>query len=181
MHISEAMFQLKSVLKNKALTIVLACGFFQIACDLAGSVTFFPILHFGMYSEVAVRPESYKTFELVVDGQKLRPLDFRIHLWETICKPLYIYNKIEDTNDFEKDKGYIKKGLSVIGFHQLYAKIESNLSNVGEDKKSFTLRYKKHLSQILDKPVFHLDVFQNEYHYRNGRYFLINQTLLLHD
>jgi len=175
------MFRLKSFFKNKALSVVLVCGFFQIACDLAASVTFFPILHFGMYSEVAVRPESYKTFEIVVDGQKLRSIDFRIHLWEVICKPLYMYDKIMYTNDFEKDKGYIKKGLSLFGFHQLYAIIEPNLGNAVENEKTFTIRYKKHLSQVLDKPLSRLDIFQNEYQYRNGRYFLIHQTLLLHD
>ncbi len=172
---------LKVIFSNKALSLALLLGSVQVVCDLAGSVTFFPIVHYGMYSQIEPRQKSYVTYELEINGQKLDALDYRIHLWEALFNPLRIREKNRHCNDFEEDKNLMKKGFNSLNFNHLYPFLEPAITNKIEKNSTFSHRYKIYLAHILKEPIFSMKVYESEYGYDYARYFLIRKTLLVHE
>ena len=76
----------------------------QVGVDLAHSVTAFPFVHYGMFSESFARPDSLAVFEITVDGKLLEARDFRVYRWDMVQVPLAGFEQQEFTHDFAFDK-----------------------------------------------------------------------------
>jgi hypothetical protein len=137
-------------------------GFFilQIAFDLAHSVTAFPIVHYGMFSQSFARPDTLTVFKVSVDGVALRAEDFRVYPWDMVQGPLEAAEKRALTNDFAADKAR----LGVI-----YKALKPNLDNTAD----FVPWYKGYLGRLLGHPVGSLKVLRLRYHWSGGRMVLI--------
>ncbi|HEY4337020.1 MAG TPA: hypothetical protein VGM89_14015 [Puia sp.] len=137
-------------------------GFFilQIGFDLAHSVTAFPIVHYGMFSQSFARPDTLTVFRVSVDGVALRTEDFGVSTWDRVQEPLEAAEKRVTTNDFAVDK----QRLGVI-----YARLKVNLDNTS----AFVPWYKGVLGRLLGRPVGVLKVDRARYRWSGGRMVLL--------
>lgn len=117
----------------------------QIGLDLAHSVTFFPFMHYGMYSQVLPRTDSLEYFEIRVDGHPLRPEDFRIYQWDMLTSPLTTFEEQTRTHDYAFDKEKLRQGMQWAGMGRLFTAIKPNLDNSG----NFAVWYKAYLERML--------------------------------
>jgi len=132
----------------------------QIGLDLAHSVTAFPFVHYGMFSQSFPHPDTLTVFRVSVDGETLRPEDFAVYRWDMVQGPLGAAEKRAVTNDFAGDK----KRLG-----SLYNRLRSNLDNTGD----FAPWYKGYLGRLLGRPVGVLKVDKLRYRWSDGRMVLI--------
>ncbi|GGA85981.1 hypothetical protein [Puia dinghuensis] len=146
-------------------------GFFilQIAIDLTHSVTVFPFVHYGMFSESFALPDSVEVLEVRVDGRLLRPTDFAIYRWDMVQIPLEAYEKQLATGDYAFDKEKLGAGMRKTGLSSLYNELKPNLDNTG----SFIPWYKRYLSGLVGHPITTVQVNKAWYRWTAGRLRLI--------
>jgi len=146
-------------------------GFFilQIAFDLAHSVTAFPFVHYGMFSESFAQPDSIVVFRISVDGSPLRQADFSIYGWDMVQTPLAAAVKRESTQDYAPDKEKLQAGLRAVKLGSLYNKLRPNLDNQGD----FAAWYKGYLGRLLGHPVGALRIDKAWYRWKEGKMALI--------
>ncbi len=137
----------------------------QIGIDCAHSVTFFPFVHYGMFSAIEPRPDSVRLYEIIVDGRRLAPDGMAIYRWDMVQTPLEAYDKQIATRDFAFDKDRLQKGMSWAGCGALYSVLKTNLDNKGH----FPSWYKSYLSGLLGHPIGSLRVEKAWYRWQNGR------------
>ncbi len=157
---------------NKKSCVVFFIVFFscQVIIDLLHSVTVFPFLHYGMYSERFDKPHDVEVFEITADGKVLKAGDFRMHVWDMIHSPLSAMQKQVSTGDFSFDRKKMQEGMQFTGLGSLYGIIEPNLRNDTALTIRFTAWYKTYLEKLLSHPVLTLEVSRIFYNYENGRY-----------
>ncbi len=153
----------------------------QVLCDLAGSVTFFPIVHYGMYSQPMVGSDQYQSYELVVNGKVLKGSDYRIHVWENILAPVYDVDRISNTTDFQDEKNTIERVFYFLGMEGLGVTLRNRMGNVPYDAHLFGQHYKKYLSDVLGVPISNLKVFRVVSNYSDGGYFQVQKELIVHE
>jgi hypothetical protein len=141
-------------------------GFFilQIGFDLAHSVTALPFVHYGMFSQSFVRPDSIIVFRVSVDGRPLQQRDFTVYHWDMVQGPLEAAEKRAATNDFAFDRGKMRAALG-----SLYKDFSPNLENTGD----FVPWYKGYLGRLLGRPISVLRVDKAWYRWSGGRMQLI--------
>lgn len=146
-------------------------GFFilQIGIDLAHSVTAFPFVHYGMFSESFARPDSLAVLEVSVDGKRLRETDFSIYRWDMVQTPLEALEKRISTRDYAFDKEKLQAGMRDLGLSSLYNKLIPNLNNSG----SFIPWYKNYLGSLIGHNIRTLRVDRAWYRWTRGRMVLI--------
>src|ERR1700761_388157 len=103
----------KQALAGGRWAMVLLAGFFvlQLLVDGARSVTLFPFIHFGMYSEPLPQPDSLPVFEVTVDGHRLQPSDYRVYRWDMIQAPLAAVEAQQKSGDFAEDRAVMAHRL----------------------------------------------------------------------
>ncbi len=151
----------------------------QILTNLNSSLTAFPFLHYGMFSEKINYQAYYETYQIEVDGQWLKGSDFSIQDWEMIQTPLIIQKQIQQTKDFEKDKMYIAFFLSKLGLSAIYHKIQLHLDNTKLSPLSYNKYYKNYLEKILDKPIKKLKVQLCYFAFRDQNYQLLAKQIII--
>ena len=146
-------------------------GFFilQIALDLAHSVTVFPFVHYGMFSESFAQQDSVEVFEVRVDGRLLRPGDFSIYRWDMVQTPLGAYEKQTATGDYAFDKEKLAAAMQKTGLTYLYNELKPNLDNTG----SFIPWYKRYLGGLVGHPITTVQVNKAWYRWAAGRLRLV--------
>jgi hypothetical protein len=152
-------------------TLLIALFAIQATCDLAHSVTAFPFVHYGMFSERFSAPDSLLRYEVIADGLPLSPDDFRIYRWDMIQGPLAAFDKQSATGDFAYDKQKIRAGLPGI-----YSRVSANLDNPPNLSAGFPSWYGSYLSRLLHRPVHTFRVNRTWYRYENDRFILLSKT-----
>jgi hypothetical protein len=155
----------------------LLIGFFliQVIIDLAHSVTLFPFIHYGMFSESFTRPDSIPVFEIAVDGQRLQATDFPIYQWDMVLNPLVAIERQVATRDFAFDKEKMSAGMNRSGMGALYRIVEPNLDNTRDVEARFSQWYRTYLSGLLRHPIRTLQVDKAWYRYSEGRCLLLKK------
>ena len=137
----------------------------QIGVDLAHSVTFFPFVHYGMFSAVEPRPDSVQVYEIEVDGLRLQPDGWPVYRWDMVQTPLEAYDKQTATRDYAFDKDRLQKGMRWVGCGSLYSALKTNLDNTG----NFPSWYKSYLGGLLGRRIGRLRVEKAWYRWQDGR------------
>ncbi|HXB94403.1 MAG TPA: hypothetical protein VNU70_04560 [Puia sp.] len=137
----------------------------QIGIDLAHSVSFFPFVHYGMYSLILPRRDSVEIYEVTVDGRRLQPTDLIIYRWDMVQTPLEAFDRQTATHDFAFDKAAFQRGMQWAGGGSVYSHLKTNLDNTG----IFVPWYKTYLSGLLGRPIGTLIVEKAWYHWKGGR------------
>lgn len=155
----------------------LLIGFFaiQILVDLGHSVTAYPFVHYGMFSESVPQPDSLTVFTITADGQSLQPGDFTIYRWDQVQNPLLAFDRQVSTHDFAFDKEKLQKGMRFIGAGSLYPRLLPNLNNSEITTARFASWYKTYLSSLIGRPIHSLRVDKNWYRY-DGAHFVLLKT-----
>lgn len=141
----------------------------QIGVDLAHSVTIFPFVHYGMFSESFHSPDSIGVFEISVDGRRLDPASYRIYRWDMIQNPLLQFEKWSNTADFAFDRTKLQEYMEKAGTGSLYRLIQPQLVNATDLRERFPAWYKSHLAELLGHPILRVSVDKSWYRYSNGR------------
>jgi len=149
--------------------------FIQVGVDLAHSVTAFPFVHYGMFSESFARPDSLAVYEVTVDGKLLLARDFRVYRWDMIQGPLAASEEQLISRDFEFDKAAMRSGLSRIGVSGVFRLVSPGLDNAGSVGDRFAGWYKQYLSGLLGYPVRSLRVDKAWYRYAGGKLLLLRK------
>jgi hypothetical protein len=153
--------------------IALVAVFFslQIVLDLCHSVTAFPLVHYGMFSESFAAPDSLLRYEVVVDGRSLEPANFRIYRWDMIQGPLVAFDKQAATHDYLFDKERFRAALPGI-----YTRVAANLDNSPAVPADFPDWYRSYLSRLTGQPIHSLQVNKNWYRYTANGFILLHST-----
>ena len=147
----------------------------QVGVDLAHSVTAFPFVHYGMFSESFARPDSLAVFEITVDGKLLEARDFRVYRWDMMQVPLAGFEQQQLTHDFAFDKDKLEAGFSFVGAAGLFQAVSPRLDNTGSVTAQFPGWYKAYLSGLLGRPIRTLRVDKVWYRYGNGQLQLLRK------
>ena len=158
---------------RKKVLIALVITFFaiQAAFDLAHSVTAFPFVHYGMFSESFSAPDSLLRYEVIVDGRPLSPADFRIYRWDMIQGPLAAFDKQSAKRDFAFDKQKFRAALPGI-----FSGVSANLDNSPDIAAAFPDWYRNYLSRLLHQPIHTLEINRIWYQYKDARFIPLNKT-----
>jgi len=154
-------------------------GFFvvQMAFDWAHSVTAFPFVHYGMYSEKFPRPDSILVYRLNVDGAPLQQENFSIYGWDMIQTPLAAEARRSRSNDYAFDKSMLQAGLARVHQAGLYNQLSANLDNRGD----FATWYKGYLGRILGHSVGTLTIEKAWYRWKDGHMQLLGTQKWIND
>jgi hypothetical protein len=155
---------LRSRNKSGAFALVIAFFAIQVAFDLAHSVTAFPFVHYGMFSESFSAPDSLLRYEVIVDGRPLESADFRIYRWDMIQQPLAAFDRMTATDDFAFDKSTFQNT-----FPALYAHVSDNLDNLPYPEARFPDWYANYLSALLGHSIRSVEVNRTWYRYKDTR------------
>jgi hypothetical protein len=161
--------------KRPGMAWLIAFFVLQIAIDLCHSVTAFPFVHYGMFSESFAQPDSLPVFEVTVDDRLLDAHDFRIYRWDMIQNPLAAFDRQTRTRDFAFDKEKLQTGLHFIGAGSLYSLVAPNLGNEPTAGERFPAWYKAYLSRLLGHPIRHLAVAKTWYRYVGGHFIVLKK------
>jgi len=162
--------------KKPFLYFLIAFFFIQVLIDLAHSVTIFPFIHYGMYSESFKRADSLEIFEIRVNGQLLRAEDFSIAEWDRIHGPLSAMEKQEATDDFSFDKEKIRRGLGKIGLEGWWGATNFRVSNDPQLSFAFASWYKHYLAVVVKHPIQTLEIEKAWYRPANGKFDLLSKS-----
>jgi hypothetical protein len=154
---------------------VIAFFVLQIGIDLAHSVTLFPFVHYGMYSQSFPPQDSLEVFEVRADGRLLSPSSFRIYRWDMIQTPLIAFDKWKNTADFAFDRMKLQEYMERTGTVSLYRSFEPRLPNAPDLLTRFPAWYKRHLAGLLGHPITTLSVDKSWYRYTNGQIQLLRK------
>lgn len=147
----------------------------QVIIDCLQSVTAFPFLHYGMFSEVYKSKET-EIFEIRVNGKLLSSEEFNILTWDLIHSPLHALKKQIATEDFAFEKGVIKNGMNKFQLQNTLSFAVSNLDNNQSLNKEFPYWYKNHLRKLLDYEIKTVEITILHYNYKNGNYILLKKA-----
>jgi len=161
--------------KRSFLFLLIAFFLVQVAIDLAHSVTLFPFVHYGMYSEPFQRADSTEVFEVLVNGSPLLAKEHGIAEWDRIQAPLMARDKQSSTGDYAFDKEKTKEGLERVGMGKLYAAMAPRMDNDSALASQFPSWYRAYLAGLLDRPVRSLRVDRAFYRYDQGQYRLLRK------
>jgi hypothetical protein len=142
----------------------------QVAFDIAHSVTAFPFVHYGMFSERVSAPDSLLRYEVIVDGHRLNPADFRIYKWDMVQQPLAAFDRMTATDDFAFDKSTFRNT-----FPAFYAHVSDNLDNLSYPEARFPDWYANYLSALLGHSIHSVEVNRTWYRYESNRFILLNE------
>jgi hypothetical protein len=148
----------------------------QIVVDLAHSVSFFPFVHYGMFSQTISREDSVEAFEVTVDGQRLKPADFLIYQWDMVMTPLQAVEQQTQTGDYAFDKEKLREGLQRVGLGAVYKLVTPNLDNTGQ----FPEWYRSFLSGLVGHPIQRLEVEKTWYQWAGGRLVVVKRAPYIH-
>jgi hypothetical protein len=148
----------------------------QIGVDLAHSVSFFPFVHYGMFSQPISRQDSVETFEVTVDGKRLKPADFLIYQWDMVMTPLQAAEQQVHTDDYAFDKQKLREGLHRVGLGAVYKVVAPNLNNAGQ----FPEWYRSYLSGLVGHPIQRLEVEKTWYQWAGGRLVVVKRAPYIH-
>jgi hypothetical protein len=149
----------------------------QLVVNLSSSVTCFPFLHYGMFSEKKEKQSVYSTYQIEVDGKILNGMDLSVQDWEILQTPLSVLDNYILSADNEKDKLYTHFFLNKLGMKNLDAGIGGNLDNTYYSDAAFSAYYKVFLEKVLSKNVQHFKVYHCQFSYTNNAYILQNKYL----
>ena|SRR5579872_6405527 len=147
----------------------------QVIVDLAHSVTAFPFIHYGMFSESFSRPDTLTVYEITADGHPLRAADFSIYQWDLVQNALISLDRQVKTRDFAFDKEKISAGMDRIGMGGLYRLVEPNLDNPANTATRFPEWYRGWLSGLVGHTIHILRVDKASYHYSGGHLILLGK------
>lgn len=155
----------------------LIIGFFlvQVVFDLAHSVTAFPFVHYGMFSESFAQPDSLEVFEIAVDGRRLQAGDFPIYRWDMVQNPLLAFDRQVSTRDFAFDKEKMQAGMRASGLGSLYPLLKPDLDNAADVASHFPAWYIAYLSKLIGRPIRALQVDKAWYRYAGGHFLLLKK------
>jgi hypothetical protein len=162
---------LRSSHKTGVFALITAFFAIQVAFDLAHSVTAFPFVHYGMFSESFSAPDSLLRYEVIVDGHPLDAADFRIYRWDMVQQPLAAFDNQSRTADFSFDKRKLRDALPAC-----YTRISASLANAPTLAADFPDWYRSYLSRLLHQPIHTLQVNRSWYRYEDPRPILLNTT-----
>jgi hypothetical protein len=148
----------------------------QVIFDLVHSVTAFPFIHYGMFSESFSRPDTLTVYEITADGHPLRAADFSIYQWDLVQNALISLEKQVKTHDFAFDKEKMSEGMSRVGMGGIYRLVEPNLGNAPGTADRFPRWYQGWLSGLVGHPIRTLRVDKVWYRYAGGRYILLGKV-----
>jgi hypothetical protein len=156
----------------------LLIGFFllQVIVDLAHSVTAFPFVHYGMFSESFTRPDTLTVYEITADGHLLQTADFSIYQWDLVQNALISHEKQVKTGDFAFDKEKISAGMRKVGMGGLYRLAAPNLDNAAGTADRFPDWYRTWLSGLTGHPIHTLRVDKASYRYSAGHLILLGKV-----
>jgi hypothetical protein len=152
-------------------TLVIVLFAIQIAFDLAHSVTAFPFVHYGMFSEKFSGPDSLLSYEVTVDGHRLDPQNFRIYQWDMVQQPLAAFDRMTATDDFAFDKSKFQTKLPA-----LYTHISDNLDNLSYPEARFPDWYANYLSALIGHSIRTVNVSRTWYRYTPSGFILLNKS-----
>ena len=141
----------------------------QIGINLAHSVTVFPFVHYGMFSESFRQPDSLTVYQVTVNGKLLQARDFRVYRWDMIQSPLAASEAREASRDFAFDREKMGEGLQKIGLGGFFRTVEPQMRNDSADLAGFQTWYQRYLSGLLGYPVNSLRVEKVWYRWRAGQ------------
>jgi hypothetical protein len=155
----------------------LIIGFFllQVIFDVAHSITAFPFVHYGMFSESFSRPDSLSVYELIADGKTLQAGDFSIYQWDMTQTPLKALEKQIQTRDFAFDKEKMDAGMARIGMRWALQFAKPNLDNRANTAARFPEWYKSYLGRLLGHPIKTLRVDKMVYRFIDGHCLVIKR------
>jgi hypothetical protein len=162
---------LKSRPRKGLFVLVAAFFLIQIAIDLGHSVTAFPFVHYAMFSESFSQPDSLLRYEVIVDGDRLDPLGFRIYRWDMIQQPLAAFDRMTATDDFAPDKSAFHAT-----FPALYARVSDNLDNLPFPEARFPDWYANYLSALIGHSIRSVQVNRVWYRQTPSGLTLLNKT-----
>jgi hypothetical protein len=149
----------------------------QVGLDLIHSVTAFPFVHYGMFSESFERPDSLLVYEVTVDSRRLAATDFRIYRWDMVQVPLEGFET--ELSRMDSDPGRPRPGDSPARLKSklIYRTIGSpdGLENDDSLATRFPQWYKQYLSRLLGRPIHTLRVDKAWYRYTSGRLQLLQK------
>ena len=148
----------------------------QVIFDLVHSVTAFPFVHYGMFSESFSRPDTLTVYEITADGHPLQAADFSIYQWDLVQNALISLEKQVKTRDFAFDKEKMSEGMSRVGMGGIYRLVEPNLGNAPGTADRFPRWYQGWLSGLVGHPIRTLRVDKVWYRYAGGRYILLGKV-----
>lgn len=163
---------MKTAITSKIIILLLSI---QIIVDCLHSVTAFPFLHYGMFSE-SYTSKYVQLFEVTVNGEILSANDFGILTWDLVQSPLVSFKKQMITNDFSFDKEIINKVFKTVYLEKVFLIVKDNLNNQEQLPNKFPLWYKTYLSKLLDCEIKTLEVTILNYNYQNNKYTLLKKT-----
>jgi hypothetical protein len=149
--------------------LVIAFFVVQIGVDLAHSVTAFPFVHFGMFSESFARPDSILVYRISVDGRLLERDHFPVYDWDMMQGLLTAAVKRDATGDYAFDKEKMRTGMHTMGMDSFYNRLRPNLDNHGD----FVAWYKGYLGRLIGRPVGALQVDKSWWRWQDGKLALI--------
>jgi hypothetical protein len=129
----------------------------QIAVDLCHSLTAFPFVHYGMFSE-SVPANGRVRYEIFVDNQQLEAANFGIYRWDMIQQPLAAFDRQSESADFAFDRSRIRAI-----FPDIYSRLSHNLENAPTVEATFPDWYMGYLSRLLHRPIHSLQVLRDRY------------------
>lgn len=150
----------------------------QVGIDLAHTVTAFPFVHYGMFSESFDKPDSILVYEVTENGKLLNPSDFRVYRWDMVQGPLV---------DFQKEKLIHDQDMKTNGgtpgdikYQQIYYQIIPRRSDNSDSvSNGFSKWYKSYLSRLLGHPVNRLKIDVAWYRYSRGQIRLVRKITIL--
>jgi hypothetical protein len=137
----------------------------QIVIDLCHSLTAFPFVHYGMFSESFSAPKGLR-YEIVVDNRRLDAADFGIYRWDMIQQPLSAFDRQSETADFEFDRSRFRAT-----FPGIYSRLSGNLENASTVGAAFPDWYLGYLSRLLHQPIHSLQVRRVRFSILGTRFF----------
>jgi len=141
----------------------------QVGINLAHSVTVFPFVHYGMFSERFRQPDSLAVFAVTVNGKLLQARDFRVHRWDMIQSPLAAAEVQAASRDFEFDREKTGNGLKMMGFFAGESWVAPQMRNDSGVAAGFPVWYQRYLSALLGYSVSKLRVEKVWYRWRAGQ------------
>jgi len=141
----------------------------QVGVDLAHSVTAFPFVHYGMFSEVFSRPDTLAVYAVTINGKLLQAGDFRVYRWDMIQSPLEASEKQGVSRDFAFDREKMAEGLRKAGMGGVFTAIAPRIGNDTLVAAGFPAWYRQYLSGLLGYPIHNLRVDKVWYRWISGQ------------
>ena len=141
----------------------------QVGVDLAHSVTAFPFVHYGMFSEVFGHPDPLTVYAVTVNGKLLQARDFRVYRWDMIQSPLEASEKQGVSRDFAFDREKMAEGLRWAGMGDIFGAAVPRITNDTTAAAAFPAWYTHYLSGLLGYSIHDLRVEKVWYRWEAGQ------------